>query len=188
VLLEIGYKPVKCTNLEEIKLTLDYREINKIRQTKWAIYSLRKLIDSGFFEYSFGILRYQTERFFLVESSFMYILEKELKKTKDGLKVLWQVSFDFGKKLAKLAGKQDPCKFIMDFFPALGFGDVLVLKRKNQYEIFVNYFPWFKYANEVDFTMFRGILSGTISGLTGEKVELKNFESELGNWFSLRMW
>ncbi|MEM7826777.1 MAG: hypothetical protein QXQ40_00955 [Candidatus Aenigmatarchaeota archaeon] len=42
----------------------------------------------------------------------MYILEKELKKIKNGLKILWDCSFDFGKRLAKLSGKQEPCKFI----------------------------------------------------------------------------
>ena len=119
----------------------------------------------------------------MVEASFMYILEKELKKVENGLEILWQVSFDFGKRLAELAGKQDPCKFIMDFFPALGFGDILVVEKKSKYEVFVNYFPWLEWYDEVDFTMFRGMLSGVISGFIGKNVELKELDIDLSKGY-----
>lgn len=39
----------------------------------------------------------------------------------------------------------------MKFFPALGFGDILVTKKKGKYKVYVNYFPWIKWANEVRF-------------------------------------
>ncbi len=125
-LVEMGYKPMRCKidNMEIPKVDETYMEMNKIRKTKWARNSLRSLIDSGFFEYHHGQVTYKGERFFLCEASFMYILERELAKVKNGLRILWDVSFDFGKRLAEVSGKQDPCKFIMDFFPALGFGDM----------------------------------------------------------------
>ena len=182
----MGYKPIRCTKLETLELTPEYEEFNRVRQTRWATNSLRSLIDSGFFEYRHGQVTYRGERFFLCEASFMYILERELKKIKNGLKVLWDASFSFGKKLARISGKQDPCKFIMDFFPALGFGDVLALTKRGKYEVYVNYFPWLKWWEEVDFTMFRGMLSGVISGFTGKKVELKKVEKDIsGGYFSL---
>ncbi|MEM5782449.1 MAG: hypothetical protein QXD43_04625, partial [Candidatus Aenigmatarchaeota archaeon] len=134
-LVRMGYKPIRCKKLEKGKLTPEYKIFNEIRPTSWARNSLKSLIDAGFFDYKHGQVTYRGERFFLCEASFMYILEKELKKIKNGLKILWDCSFDFGKRLAEISGKQEPCKFIMDFFPALGFGDILALKKKGRYEI-----------------------------------------------------
>ncbi|MCK4634452.1 MAG: hypothetical protein KAT37_01120 [Candidatus Aenigmarchaeota archaeon] len=157
----------------------DYNEINKIRPTKFATNSFLKLLDSDFFEQKHGVITGKDGRYILLEASFLYILEKELKKVKDGLKILWGVSFDFGKKLAKISKADDPCKFIMEFFPALGFGDIMATKSGEKYEIYVNYFPWLKWADEINFTMFRGILSGVISGSVNKKVELKKIEKDI---------
>ncbi len=188
-LVEMGYKPMRCKidNMEIPKVDETYMEMNKIRKTKWARNSLRSLIDSGFFEYHHGQVTYKGERFFLCEASFMYILERELAKVKNGLRILWDVSFDFGKRLAEVSGKQDPCKFIMDFFPALGFGDILAVRKGEKYEVYVNYFPWLEWWKDVDFTMFRGVLSGVISGFTGKRVELKKVEKEVSNNLSLHI-
>ena len=68
---------------------------------------------------------------------------------------------------------------IFRFFPALGFGDILATIKKGKYKIYVNYFPWTKWANEIDFIMFRGMLSGVIFGFTGKKVELKKYKIDL---------
>jgi len=178
-LVQRGYKPIRCTKLETVELTEDYEEFNKIRPTTWATNSLEDLINAGFFEYKHGQVTYQGERFFLCEASFMYILERELKKVKNGLDVLWKCSFNFGKRLAEISGKQEPCKFITDFFPALGFGDVLAVTKRGKYEIYVNYFPWLPWWKEIDFVMFRGMLSGVISGFSGKKVELKKIEKDI---------
>jgi len=35
---------------------------------------------------------------------------------------------------------------------------------------FINYFPWTKWADEVDFVMFRAMLSSVIAGFMGRKV------------------
>ena len=184
ILDRMGYKPLRCTGLETLKLDNKYLEINKIRPSAYAVNSLKKLIDTGFFKYDHGQITYKDERFFLCEASFMYIVEKELKKTKNGLDILWSCSFDFGKRLAEIAGGQDPAKFIMDFFPALGFGDILV--KRAPWKVLVNFFPWTKWADDVDFVMFRGILSGFISGLTSKNIELKKIKKYVSeNGFSL---
>jgi len=178
-LVKMKYKPIKCTQLETFELDSEYGKYNKMRRAKWSSHSLRNLIDSGFFKYKHGHVTYGSERFFLCEASFMYILEKELKKVNQGLGILWDVSFGFGKKLAKIAGKQDPCKFISDFLPALGFGDILAVSKEGKYEVSVNYFPWLKWHDDIDFTMFRGLLSGIISGMEKKEIELKNIEKDL---------
>ncbi|MEM5812479.1 MAG: hypothetical protein QXN71_02145 [Candidatus Aenigmatarchaeota archaeon] len=155
-----------------------YNNINAIRNTKFASNSLQSLIDSGFIAYKNGIMNVKFERFLLIEASVMYLLESGLSKLKDGLKILWDCSFSFGKRLAEISGKQEPCKFITDLFPALGFGDILAVEKKGKYEVYVNYFPWMEFP-EVDFVMFRGLLSGVISGFVGRKVELKKIEKDI---------
>jgi hypothetical protein len=175
-LVKMGHKPLRCGKMETQELSRDYEQFNQIRPVKWASNSLRSLIDSGFFKYEHGQVTYQGERFFLCEASFMYILERELKKAKK-LPVLWSASFSFGKRLAEISGKQDPCRFITDFFPALGFGDILCAEKKGRYEVYVNCFPWMDM--ECDYVMFRGLLSGVISGLTGRNVLLKKVEKDL---------
>lgn len=161
-------------------LQKEYNTINEIRPAKFATNSFEKLLDSGFLKQKGGVITAKEGRYMLLEASLMYLLERELKKLKGGLDVLWDVSVDFGKKLAEISGKDDPAAIIMDLFPALGFGDIYVEKLgPSKYRIIVNYFPWTKWADEVDFTMFRGMLSGVISGSLGKKVELKKVEKDL---------
>ncbi|MEM5826354.1 MAG: hypothetical protein QXM64_03125 [Candidatus Aenigmatarchaeota archaeon] len=101
-LVKIGYKPIRCKKLEKAELSREYKIFNEIRPRSWARNSLKSLIDASFFDYKNGQVTYHRERFFLCEASFMYILEKELKKIKNGLKILWDCSFDFGKRLAEI--------------------------------------------------------------------------------------
>jgi len=180
-LKEMGHEPIICKELKEGKFTPEYRAFNSPKPCRWAKNSLKSLIDAGFAEYKHGQVTLRGERFFLCEASFMYILEKELAKIKNGLQTLWEVSFDFGKKLAQLSGNPEPVSFIMDFFPALGFGDILVIRKKDEYEIFVNQFPWLEDWKEVDFTMFRGMLSGVLSELTGEEIELRKIKKNISS-------
>jgi predicted hydrocarbon binding protein len=77
-LVKMGYKPLKCRELENLELDEQYEQFNQIRSTRWVKHSLRSLIDSGFFEFKHGQVTYEGERFFLCEASFRYILEKEL--------------------------------------------------------------------------------------------------------------
>ncbi len=156
---------------------LKYNGINSIRKARYTSNSFKSLIDGGFLKYREGTIKMEDERFLLIESSVMYLLERELKKLEDGLDILWNVSFRWGENFSKNIKKQDPSKFISDFFPALGFGDILV--KKDPWKVLINYFPWTKWADEIDFAMFRGMLSGIISGLTGKKIELKNARKKL---------
>ncbi|RKX90949.1 MAG: hypothetical protein DRP84_12360 [Spirochaetes bacterium] len=167
------------TETDLIKLNLksdEYEKINKLRVPRYAKNSFKTFLDSKIFRYEHGIIRHREERLLWLESSIMYLLEKELKKLPHALDILWKVSYDWGKKLAEKAGKQNPAKFIMDFFPALGFGDILVLEKSGKYKIYVNYFPWTKWAQEIDFAMFRAMLSGIIAGFIGREVKLKLIE------------
>ena len=179
-----GLKPFRTGKMEPLKLDREYLETNQTRPTRWASHSLRSLIDSGFFKYSRGQVTFKSERFFLCEASLMYVLEKELAKLSGGLKTLFDVSFGFGREIARLSGSKDPARFIGDLFPALGFGDILVEKRP--WKVMVNCFPWTKWADDISFAMFRGMLSGVITEMAGEKVILKKTRKyRSGDGFSL---
>ncbi|MBN1860306.1 MAG: hypothetical protein JW840_02470 [Candidatus Thermoplasmatota archaeon] len=183
-LVDMGYHPLKTCVNEKVFLGREYSKFNRIRTTEWAKLSLRSLIDSGFFRYNHGQVEYRKERFFLCEASFMYILERELKKTKGAMDILWDTSFEFGKTLAEIAEAGDAQQFIMEFLPVLGFGDILCNRNGGKHEIYVKYFPWMRLAgSEIDFLMFRGMLSGIISQIEGRKIELKKIEKDVSKGY-----
>ncbi|RLI99413.1 MAG: hypothetical protein DRP06_03545 [Candidatus Aenigmatarchaeota archaeon] len=191
VLKEKKIKFLKETDLENLEIDAEYMAINKIRPTQFARYSLKDLIDSGFFEYSKGAIHYKDERHFLCEASLMYILEKELKKLKGGGKVLFDVSFDYGKSLAEeskyelnnhaTSGSAE--SFITNYMSALGWGDVLVIKKSGKYTVISNYFPWTKWAKDIKYLMFRGMISGLLSGFLNKKITLKKFQTDFSGGF-----
>jgi hypothetical protein len=183
-LKKMGLKFFTMNNLKNLDLGHSYGEINKIRQAQYAKNSLKNLMDSGVFRYSHGIINYKDERFFLSEASFMYIIEKEL-RGKD-LSKLFEISYEWGEQLAKNEKKNEPIRFIQDFFPALGWGDILVMKKDGKYSVYVNYFPWTKWHKEIKYVVFRGTLSGIISGFEGKKIHLNKITTDLSRgYFSL---
>jgi len=177
---KMGYQPIKCLNISDVlKKDELYVNMNKIRSPSWAKKSLKMLIDSGFLEYKHGQIIYQDERFFEFEINFMYIIEKELQKSKAMNDILWKVSFDWGKEFSNRIGKQNPSKFIMDFFPSLGFGDIFI--QRSPWKVMINYFPFAKSYVDINFVMLRGIFSGIITGLTGNIVKLENVKKNISD-------
>jgi len=182
----------KETDLENLELDPNYKSINDIRQTQFAKHSLKDLIDSGFFSYSQGIVQYKNERHFLCEASLMYILENELKKLKGAEKILFEVSFNYGKNLIKRGQEETKeCvmspriteNFVTDYMSALGWGDILVLKKSGKYSVVSNYFPWTKWAKDIKFIMFRGIISGLLSEISNKKIILKKFQTDFSKGY-----
>jgi len=182
----------KETNLEKLEIDPNYKEINKIRESQFSKQSFKDLIDSGFFSYSQGIVQYKNERHFLCEASLMYILEKELKKLKGAEKILFEVSFNYGKNLIKRGQEETKeCvmspriteNFVTDYMSALGWGDILVLKKSGKYSVVSNYFPWTKWAKDIKFIMFRGIISGLLSEISNKKIILKKFQTDFSKGY-----
>jgi len=173
-LVKEGYSPLKCSNLLTFDMSNEYFSLNKLANASetGARYSLKDLIDMQFLRYSHGQIQWSTERFFLVESSFMYILEKVLSRL-DDYNNLYSVSFDCGKLLYSLSKNQNPVKFILDFFPALGFGSITALKKGGRHHIYINHFPWTEWWRDIEYTMVRGIFSGILSAGEGREVHLK---------------
>ena len=183
ILKDKGFRPIQCQDVKASVLSEKYEKFNRIRPTIWAKQSLKHLIDSHIFIFNEGKITYGKERFFLCESSFMYVMETELKKSKSYIKTLWDVSFNFGKSFVKIQKKRDPCKFITDIFPAMGFGDVHIIHKKDMYKIYFNYYPWSLCMNNIDFVMLRGIISGIISETEGKLIEFKNIDKKVSQGY-----
>ena len=172
-----------CENdLSLLPKDFSYEQINSIRNTEFARSSLKELIDANVFNYSHGILSYKNERFFICEASSIYILENELKKLKGADRLLFQVSFDFGKRIAE-EKKAEGLKFVTDFASALGLGDVMALSKKGKWYVTVNYFPWIKFSHEINFSLLTGLLSGLLSGLLDKKIVLTKTVADTSKGF-----
>ena len=93
------------------------------------------------------------------------------------------MSFDFGKNLAKNVGNEQYKKFIMDYLPSLGYGDVLVSSDNEAYKIIASYFPWTEYFTDLKFTLFGGICSGMLSEFTDKKIILDKVNTSITNGY-----
>jgi hypothetical protein len=170
--------------LPEQKFDDVYKTMNEIRQTTYSRNSMKTLLDAGFFEYDEGNFFYKNIRFFGSESNVLYFLEQEIARLKDGDKLLFDICFEYGKTLQEIYKETDYQKFISDFFPALGFGDIAVLDA-DKLSIAAIYYPWTVSSETSKYIIFRGILSGFVSSSIGKKIEFKNFNIDIGNYLTL---
>ena len=104
---------------------------------------------------------------------------------------MFDVSFDYGKSLAEESKQElnnhtalgSAESFITNYMSALGWGDILVMKKSRKYTVVSNYFPWTKWAKNIKFIMFRGIISGLLSGFLNKKITLKKFQTDFSGGF-----
>lgn len=146
-------------------------ELNEIRKCRYARYSLKELIDSGFFTYSNGELMYRGDRYFGCEASVIYLLEDELRKI-GAEDILFDVSFNYGKKVA-MEVHDDYRTYITDYMSALGWGDVYMLGKTRSG---CDYFPYTNYSKNSDFVLFKSLISGLLSGLLDKDIKLKHVD------------
>jgi hypothetical protein len=161
-----------------------YESMNKIRDATYSSNSLKKLLDHGFFKYKEGILSYKTIRFFHCESHILYLLEQEISKLPDGEKILFDICCDYGKLLQEVYGGRNYKKFIPDYYPALGFGDISV-RDSNDLNITSVYYPWTIYSKDSNYIIFRGIMSGIISNSLNKKIEFRNYKTHVRDYLTL---
>lgn len=158
------------------------KNINAMRPCRFNEMSFKDLLDSLFFDYSGGILTKDGVRYFIMDSSAMYFIESELLKIDSSNSVLFEVSFEFGKSLAKKEEKNYE-QFIATFLSALGYGDIRILKERGKFRVHADYFPWTPYSDKISFALFRGIVSGMLSGFIGKTILLKKIFHEKSQGF-----
>mgnify|MGYP000192954637 CR=1 FL=1 len=122
-------------------------------------------------------LKYRQYRHFICESSLFYFVEQELEKLVGGGQILFDSAFEYGRELAEFqtdSVKEVAKKYVMDYLSAIGFGDVHIRER-NGFELISHYFPWTELADEINFSLFRGLASGLMTGLLGKNVMFNEF-------------
>jgi len=172
VLEKKGLKFFRETDLDSLDMDMMYEDMNKIRETEYTQNSFEDMVNFKFFDYSRGVVKHKDERYFLCEASLIYLLEMGLKKLEGATEILFECAFEHGMRIAKLQGKCDCQEFIMQFLSSSGWGDVLMLESKGKYGVTSYYFPWTKFAGEVNFEMYRGLVSGLLSGCLDKRIML----------------
>lgn len=171
-----GLEPLIETDVSDDQFSMQYKSLNLVRPAQFAKNSLKSLLDSHLFRYDHGFLHYKDIRYFHGESHVIYLIEIAVGSLPDGEKVLFDACFEFGQKLQEIYGGKDYKKFIMDYFPALGWGDIFVrADESGKIMVTCQYYPWTKYSSMSKFIVLRGVLSGFISNCLGRKVEFLSF-------------
>jgi hypothetical protein len=187
VLREKGIKFFEVDNIDIMGEEKNHLEINRIKKTQFSVNSMKQLIDGGLFRFKDRKIVFRGTRYFSAEISLYYILEMELEKLNNGKKVLFDVSFDFGKKIGAECDSEID-KFIMDYLSALGFGDILLRTENGKKRLISNYFPWTSLSEQSNFTIFSGITSGLLSGSTDKDIILSKVKAKrIGSDFSVSM-
>ncbi|MCX8158199.1 MAG: hypothetical protein N3D73_00880 [Candidatus Diapherotrites archaeon] len=159
-------------------LSSQYQMFNEVRETKYGKTSLKDLINANVFSLKNGQLSLNNERYILIEAGFLYMLEDGLRKMGEE-KLIEKYAFEFAKDLIKKEKTTNIENFAMNLLSAMGFGDVLIIKRSGKYYVQFNYFPWTELAENSKFLYIKGFTAGLLSKkrnviLDGPKISTKN--------------
>jgi hypothetical protein len=175
--MKIGF--FKETDYEKLEMESNYEDMNEVRPCQYSHESFKSMLDSGFFKYSKGAIEHNKRRYFLCESSLMYILENELNKIPGSEKILFDIAFEYGQKVTSNENLNE--RFISNFMASIGFGDIYITQKNNKYMAVSNFFPWTKFYTEISFAIYRGILSGMLSTYEKKKIVLNKVETDVSN-------
>jgi hypothetical protein len=171
------------TNLSNLNLDKEYFNINLPKQIQNSSKSFQFFLDAKVFNYSKGIVMHGAERFFIIESSIIYLLENVLAENQIAHNILSRTAFDFGNKLLE---NNKSASYLVDLLAALGFGDAFILKKKESFRINIDYFPWTGLANNTKHVFMQNFLSGALTTISGSKVALKlSFAGFNGKGYSI---
>jgi len=160
----------------------NYSQINMIKPAKYAKTSFQSLINGRYLSYKSGVVERKKQRYFIIESSFIYILENELKKLKGANDLLFDLAFESGRVLAKR--EKDAQRFVSDIVSAFGWGDCLVTGDS----VISEHFPWSHLFKSSRFFLYRGLLSGILTEITGKTVKLRKIaRSDIGGSVVLKI-
>ena len=159
------------TNLEGLEPTNEYIGFNQVKKLNYSAYSFKQLIENNAFDFKNGIIINGSQRYFILEVSAVYLLEKELA---DCSAELYSSAFDSGKQIMETTTFDKSLKTVSDLLSAFGCGDVLILKNSGKYTINFNYFPFSKFCKEIKFDFMRGLVSGMLSAVKNKEINFKS--------------
>lgn len=167
-------------SIDDMEVDSKYPEVNRVRKPEFASNSMKDLLDKDIFQYKKGILSFESERYIPVEISLIYLLEEELEELDKNL--VFKTVYKNGENISQ----DRDISFLMDYLPALGWGDLKPLKKGRK--IHVNYYPWTELAEYSSFSVFRGLTSGIVSGIKEEEICFDSWETNLsGKGFTMTL-
>jgi hypothetical protein len=158
---------IAISNFEVPLESSNYKTFNKPTDIREP--SLKSMINQYYFNYDSGLLQIWNKRFFPFEIGYPYLIEQKAKQL--GISDnLFEVSKNFYKSLMDSEKIEKPLQFISSFLKATGWGNVILITKK-KLSIECTNFPWTSlYGTEDDFPIFRGAISGLISGFRKKDV------------------
>lgn len=171
------YAQHELSDLEQDAAT--YKAFNEEAKIKYDK-SFQTYLNAGLFTYRNGVISYKNkdERFFLMEVTAAYLLEKEMDTAK-AKKILFDSAVSTG---AQVFGGFD-LNALVEILSGLGWGEVSVVASKKGFKVIICRFPWAKYYKEVDYTIVRGLLSGALAKITGREITFGKPTIDLSNGY-----
>jgi hypothetical protein len=172
---------IKTGDPEDIGFSEKYFEFNKKRNPEFATNSLQDLINDNIIKHTKGKILWKNERMIWAQIHYLYYIEWFMQKN-DMEDLLFDVAFETGKNIA--GGRKD-LSFLPDFVSALGWGDIYPRSRK---EIKIGRYPWVDVAEELEFNMIRGLVSGVVSSVEDDEIKFRDFEAKEEEDLSLTLY
>jgi predicted hydrocarbon binding protein len=174
---------ITSDELKLLNLSQDYFEINKLVEIENSSKSFQFLLDTKVFSYDHGVIKKGAERFFIIESSIIYLIELIFKKNPIAIKTLKEVSFESGMNLVE---ESSSIQYLIDVWSAFGLGDLYILKKGESYLVNINFCPWTKFCQNIDYIFISSVLSGALSKISKNKIQLKKtFSGFSGKGFTV---
>ncbi len=163
----------------QFEIDTTYNEMNKIRQLQHSKTSLKNAIEGSIFRFQDSRLTFHGERYFFAGIELHYVIEMAAMKNPKVAQILSETAFEHGMEIASQEKGNEYSSFIPDFLAALGFGDTVITQSKGKFAVQASYFPWLPPYAEINYTYYKGLLSGMLSGFTGKKVELRKHNTNV---------
>lgn len=160
---------------EDINLSQDYPEFNQIRDTEYVENSFKDFKEIGFFEYRDGLFYQGDERYIWTEASLVHLLGSELDSYREEL---FGAAFEYGQELADQESDRKMKKFVTEYLSACGWGDTFIKQQSDKFVVRTHLFPWTRFWRETSFPLYRGLVSGLLTGFNDREVRLEKVEKD----------
>src|SRR3989344_4056979 len=112
--------------------------------------SLRELIAAGFFKFEKNKLTFHEDRYCFTGIELLYVFEETAAKDPKVSKLLFETTFEQGKKIALAEKTNEYSTFIPDILSAFGYGDTLISHNNSKFIIETNYFPYLETYDQIN--------------------------------------
>lgn len=169
---QLGYTPVEFPGLFDMDMSKEYLSLNQPKNTVNAKKSLRDQLKNKTMSYKNGQITFYGGQYFNCDSHYIYFLEWLYN---DDV-FLFDLAKEYYKKLGEAMGEKLGKEYIADILGSMGWGDIAINDKK---EVQVNCYPYTDLYNKTRYPIIRGMLSGLMTALYKEDVNLLNAKTSL---------